>query len=229
MLLISHAPTFLAALEPASIDLAVIDPPYYNMVKDQWDRQWKTEDDYLEFMIDVATKIKRALKPTGSLLMFNCLGKHGHHPFLRMIPELEKIFYWRDLITWGKRRGYGCADRYLYAREELLWMSADPKHWIFNVPLLDTKRGYSGWGKYAAKSDYYRRTNVWTDIGELMKPKRACQKPTKLLDVIIQTHSNAGDTVLDCFAGTGATMISAEANGRNFIGCDSDPDLAQHT
>ncbi|WP_460284898.1 DNA methyltransferase [Clostridium botulinum] len=31
------------------IDLIIADPPYYKIVKDDWDNQWNTEEDYLEW------------------------------------------------------------------------------------------------------------------------------------------------------------------------------------
>lgn len=47
------------------------------------------------------------------------------------------------------------------------------------------------------------------------------QKPEKLLERIIKTSSNEGDIVLDCFAGSGTTLVVAEKLGRKWIGIDS--------
>ena len=46
------------------------------------------------------------------------------------------------------------------------------------------------------------------------------QKPTALLDRIIQASSNPGDVVLDPFCGCGTTVYSAIRSGRRWIGCD---------
>lgn len=46
------------------------------------------------------------------------------------------------------------------------------------------------------------------------------QKPEKLLARIIETSSNKGDLVLDCFAGSGTTLAVAEKLGRRWIGID---------
>jgi hypothetical protein len=43
-------------------------------------------------------------------------------------------------------------------------------------------------------------------------------------DRIIQTHSNPGDLVVDCFAGWGSTGISAVQNDRDFMGCEAGSD-----
>ena len=46
------------------------------------------------------------------------------------------------------------------------------------------------------------------------------QKPVALLEKIISTCSNEGDLVLDCFMGSGTTMVSAQKLNRRWIGCD---------
>ena len=46
------------------------------------------------------------------------------------------------------------------------------------------------------------------------------QKPLALIEDLIIKHSNEGDTVLDCFAGSGTTAIASYNQSRNFIGCE---------
>lgn len=46
------------------------------------------------------------------------------------------------------------------------------------------------------------------------------QKPEALLERIIQTSSNEGDLVLDCFVGSGTTAAAAEKLNRRWIACD---------
>lgn len=46
------------------------------------------------------------------------------------------------------------------------------------------------------------------------------QKPSTLLDRIIQASSNAGDVIFDPFCGCGTTIYSAVKNSRRWIGCD---------
>jgi site-specific DNA-methyltransferase (adenine-specific) len=48
------------------------------------------------------------------------------------------------------------------------------------------------------------------------------QKPVDLLQWLIKTYSNEGDTVLDCFMGSGSTGVAAFNNKRRFIGCELD-------
>ena len=69
---------------------------------------------------------------------------------------------------------------------------------------------------------------VWSDINSLQHKLDGdtypTQKPEALLSRIIKASSNPGDTVLDCFAGGGTTLVVAEDLGRNWIGMDSNPD-----
>ena len=50
------------------------------------------------------------------------------------------------------------------------------------------------------------------------------QKPVDLMEELIKLHSNPGDTVLDSFAGSGATGVAALLTGRNFIGSEINED-----
>lgn len=47
------------------------------------------------------------------------------------------------------------------------------------------------------------------------------QKPLSLIDRFILASSDEGDTILDCFLGSGTTAHSCINLNRNFIGCDS--------
>ena len=49
-----------------------------------------------------------------------------------------------------------------------------------------------------------------------------CQKPVSILRRLIRVSSNPGDTVLDCFMGSGSTGVAAMWEGRDFIGIERD-------
>lgn len=46
------------------------------------------------------------------------------------------------------------------------------------------------------------------------------QKPIGLMRYLVETYSNPGDVVLDCFAGSGSTLVASRESGRRFIGCE---------
>lgn len=49
------------------------------------------------------------------------------------------------------------------------------------------------------------------------------QKPVALMEYLIRTYTNEGDTVLDNCMGSGTTGVAAIGTGRKFIGIESDP------
>lgn len=68
--------------------------------------------------------------------------------------------------------------------------------------------------------------DVWLDINRLDAHSEErigfeTQKPVALLDRIVAASSNAGDTVLDPFCGSGTTLVAAERAGRRWIGMDA--------
>ena len=54
-----------------SVTLMILDLPYYKVVKNGWDNQWKTLDDYLDWCKEWFVKSERVLKGNGSLYYFN--------------------------------------------------------------------------------------------------------------------------------------------------------------
>lgn len=48
------------------------------------------------------------------------------------------------------------------------------------------------------------------------------QKPVALLEYLIRTYTNPGETVLDSCAGSGSTAVACIRTGRNFIGFETD-------
>lgn len=50
------------------------------------------------------------------------------------------------------------------------------------------------------------------------------QKPVALMEYLIRTYTNEGETVLDNTMGSGTTGVACVNTGRNFIGIERDPD-----
>lgn len=228
----AKAEDFIPTLEDHSVGLLLTDPPYFGIVNDAWDNQWDTPKDFADWLSNLLLLALPKLTPTGSLVFFSAFGRHGSHPLFRIVDRLEAGgYYWRNIVTWKKRRAYGKSHDYLYVREEILWFSKSHEctEVTFHKPYTDQLRGYKGYDdKYPAHSDFKRVGNVWTDIDpviddipELFRPKRSCQKPGALMDRLVSTHSNEGDLVVDPFCGWGSTGISAVSLRRKFLGCEA--------
>ena len=58
-------------MEDNSIDLVIADPPYWKVVGEKWDYQWKTEQDYVEWSLKWIKEVARILRIGGT---FYCFG-----------------------------------------------------------------------------------------------------------------------------------------------------------
>lgn len=209
------------------VKLIVSDPPYGNVVNESWDRTEMSDDQFAEWMNDWTHKWADVLCDGGAFYVWGGIGTPGFRPFLKYVPIVESngVLKMSTLITWSKKRGYGLSYNYLFTREELAYfVKGNPKKpCVFNVPYLDKIRGYSGFNaKYPAKDARYRRTNVWTDVTELLRGKtHPTQKPTKTSEILIETHTHTGDYVIDPFAGSGVTAKAARNLNRRFVVIES--------
>jgi site-specific DNA-methyltransferase (adenine-specific) len=50
------------------------------------------------------------------------------------------------------------------------------------------------------------------------------QKPVALMEYLIRTYTNEGETVLDNTMGSGTTGVACNNTGRDFIGIERDPE-----
>ena len=62
---------YMKGLHNECVDLIIADPPYYKAINEKWDKQWKTEEEYLEWTKKWFNECVRILKPTG---VFYCYG-----------------------------------------------------------------------------------------------------------------------------------------------------------
>ncbi|MDM0587794.1 site-specific DNA-methyltransferase [Clostridium perfringens] len=62
---------YMKTLPNECVDLIIADPPYYKAINEKWDKQWKTEEEYLNWTQQWFNECVRILKPTG---VFYCYG-----------------------------------------------------------------------------------------------------------------------------------------------------------
>ena len=103
------------------------------------------------------------------------------------------------------------------------------RHWRSEVAVLEQwdKDGLIEWSDkgnprkkiYFDEQEGKRMQDIW-EFKDPQYPVYPTEKNADLLDVIIKTSSNENSIVLDCFAGSGTTLKSAQTNGRQWIGID---------
>ena len=74
---------------------------------------------------------------------------------------------------------------------------------------------------YKCKREGYPTTHL--RFGSKGKSLHPTQKPVALMEYLIRTYTNPGETVLDFTMGSGTTGVAAANTSRNFIGIERDP------
>lgn len=73
-------------LAPNSIDLVIADPPYWKVVGEKWDYQWRTEEDYVEWSLKWIEEVARVLRIGGT---FYCFGYF--RTLALLVPHLKEM------------------------------------------------------------------------------------------------------------------------------------------
>ena len=188
-------------LDDNSIDLVVIDPPYklnLNKVKNT-----TTFNNYANELLD--------LKDGFDLKVLDLL-----------IQKMKKINIY---IYCSKRQVKELLDYFMSKGcnyELLTWHKMNPSPLTNNNYLPDTEylvfareRGVKLNGNYHTKRKYYISG---TNQVDKKKYKHPTIKPLPLIENHIENSSNTNDVILDCFAGSGTTLVGAINKGRRFIG-----------
>lgn len=114
------------------------------------------------------------------------------------------------------------------------------RHWRYDPSVLDEldQAGLIEWSKtgnprkiiYAdeARAKGKRLQDIW-EYKDPAYPSYPTEKNIELLRTIIETSSDEGQMVFDCFCGSGTTLLAAHELRRNWIGIDSSEVAIQTT
>jgi site-specific DNA-methyltransferase (adenine-specific) len=191
-----------------SIDLIVTDPPYLmnyrsnRRVKQDKFRHIANDVDSHELIRQYLSECFRVLKSDTAIYVF-C--SWHHIDFFK--TEFEKYFKLKNVIVWNKNN-HGSGDlKGAYA----------PRHEFVLY-------GHKGRSIFREK-----RIPDVIDCAKIPSPKltHPTEKPTELLKTFIRNNSDKDAVVLDGFAGTCSTCISALETGRNFIAFEIDREYVE--
>jgi len=264
---------YLRGLDDSSVDLVVVDPPYFEIIKDSWDNQWASEQEYLNWCKEWTEECFRVMKPE---TCFYVWGTTKQDTFLRYkldvlnsVPEA----HYQNWIIWSYDWGGRTKKKFPRKHEDILMYSKGKEFSFYadeirvprkvksnmnivrKINLLNKKiddqtfsgADYHSWNKYGfnklARDDYATvladlqaqdsklsegkiPTDVWAKNNHTTSKEYAgwhsTQKPIALMERMIKAHTQPGDIVLDCFSGSGSTMIACANTGRSFKGCEFD-------
>ena len=229
MLKVIHGDCLEAMVDiaPGSIDMILTDPPY-GTTACKWDKVIPFDP-----MWDLVWKV---LKPNGACVLF------GSEPFSSSL-RVSQINYFKYDWIWKKDKATGhlnCKIQPMRQTENISvfyrkqckyipqYFPKDEK----NIRPETTQRKntdvYGVMDKYSSRKipiniGYPKNIiefNSCVENGD----KGLCptQKPVALLEYLIKTYTNEGDTVLDFTMGSGSTGVACYKTNRNFIGIEKD-------
>lgn len=161
----------------------------------------------------------------------------------RSVMKAGAVFHVWHAETEGYNFRGALADAGFSCRQQLIWVKSSQtlgrqdfqrmyEGVLTGDNFLDEEmegRGYEpclyGWKDGAGHKWYKKRKEK--DVLFFDKPRSSAEHPTMkpvlLFDYEMQCNTRAGDNVLDLFAGSGTTIISAEQNGRTAYCMELDP------
>jgi DNA modification methylase len=130
---------FLSNIQDNTVDLIVTDPPYFQIVKNEWDNQWSSEDEYLEWCTQWTMECARVLKPERCLYVW---GTTKTDTFLRykleVLNRIETLHY-KNWIIWAYDWG-GRTKKTFPRKHEDLIMYSKGKDFLFNADEVKVER-----------------------------------------------------------------------------------------
>lgn len=224
---------FIPQLDNQSIDLCIVDPPYFKVSKDQYDYAFTSSEDWLQWMLTWSNLLFSKLKEGGSLYIFGGIGPRNGFSFWHFVEECAKTYTFCSYINWKRFRpkGYkGKHNNWGDCREDIAYFCKG------NEPKTFNKQYMNEYGLSSASKKRFHETgqglvcgNIWIDIPEVQLNgglnrtlDHPDMKPIPLIERIIKASSHPGDLVLDHCMGSGTTCIASTNTSRLFIGCEKE-------
>jgi site-specific DNA-methyltransferase (adenine-specific) len=182
--------------------------------------------DYIGFLRPRLMEAHRILSATGSLFVH--IDPREVH-YVKVL--LDEVFAsnggagracFQNEIIWAYDYGARATKRWPAKHDNILWYTKDPENYTFNLDATDRIPYMAPTLVGPEKTERGKTpTDVWwhTIVSPTGKEKTGypTQKPVGILERIVRVHSNAGNTVLDFFAGSGTTGEAAGRNEREFM------------
>jgi DNA modification methylase len=125
----------LKKLPDKSVDLIILDPPYWKIAKEHWDFEWRTKSDYAIWCFKWLKEIARVCKLSGSMYLFGYLRNLVY--LYKDLLDIGFIFRQELIIHKGLRSLGGRATKgykmFPNVTESLLFFIYDSKPYIKQI------------------------------------------------------------------------------------------------
>lgn len=227
---------FMRPLPDDSFQLIVTSPPY-NIGKEYEKRD--SLESYLTSQSSVIAECVRLLSPRGSICwqVGNHVTKHGEVvPLDMMLYPVFKSYglKLRNRIVWHFEHGLHCSKRLSGRHETILWFTKSDDYSFCVDPIrvpakYPNKKAFKGprRGELSGNPLGKNPGDVWivpnVKSNHIEKTIHPCQFPVELIERLVLSLTDEGDSVLDPYMGVGSSIVAALMHGRRAFGCDIDP------
>jgi site-specific DNA-methyltransferase (adenine-specific) len=256
-ILVGDAVTRLRELSDGSVRTCVTSPPYWGLRDYGNDGQLgleSTPQEFVENLCQVFDEVSRVLADDGTLWVN--LGDTYADKSLAGIPwrfafaMQDRGWYLRQDIIWAKPNPMpeSVTDRCTKSHEYVFLLTKNPTYYFdheaIKEPAIHANDRRNGKGRhtytgtraendglvqqsFVTVNDTRNKRSVWTVTTKGYKEAHFAVYPTELIEPCVKAGSAVGDTVLDPFSGSGTTGEVALKLGRNYVGCELNPDYAK--
>jgi site-specific DNA-methyltransferase (adenine-specific) len=202
-----------------SVDMILADPPY-GTTACKWDSVIPFEPMW--------EQLKRIIKPNGAIVMT------ASQPFTTtLISSNMKMF--KYCWVWDKKKGGNIQvlkwQPYKVHEDVVVFSSGPVKYYPIKTKQKERigktysageANGIPNYGDLRTYNDKHPKSIIEVSNASQRGKVHPTQKPVELMEYLIKTYTQEGETVLDFVMGSGTTGVAAKNLNRKFIGIEKD-------
>lgn len=205
-----------------SIDMILCDLPF-GVTNNAWD--------VLIPLDKLWEHYNRITKDTTPIVL-NCQQPFTSQLIISNLKDFKYCWIWykkqcSGFLNAKKQPLRNCEDIAVFYRQQCVYK---PQMRLGKMQVKATGKGSNNYGNYTymphTSNEYYPTTLLEVPLPRF-KDGHPTQKPVELLEYLIKTYTNEGDTVLDNCMGSGSTGVACKNTNRNFIGIEIDENYFQ--